>query len=146
MNETREKWMEVCALAEKEKDPQQAQGTGSGGHSPIRPAAPHSSVAPMTTTNCWRESYRAAVLETNWRHLRERIRKAQCDMHARLLSLSNQSVDEALQIAQALSSLEGLTNDLMFWLGQSGVGRDDEVLSGWQPVVNKNFVLMMPLN
>jgi hypothetical protein len=70
----------------------------------------------------WHESYRAAALETDWTILPERIFKARSDMHNRLLSLPSSSVNEALQIAQGLTGLVGLAQDMLLWQGAQAFG------------------------
>jgi hypothetical protein len=73
----------------------------------------------MTTAYSWHESYKAAVLETDWAKLRERIKAAEAELHERqrLLSLDHGGTpEERRAIAAALSGLKGLRNDVAVWL------------------------------
>jgi hypothetical protein len=72
----------------------------------------------MTMAYTWHESYRAAVLETDWTKLPERISSAEAELHERqrMLSLDHGGTpDERQAIAAALSGLKGLRSDAAAW-------------------------------
>jgi hypothetical protein len=72
----------------------------------------------MTATYSWYESYRAAVLETDWTKMPERIKAAKSQVHERQRMLSEDhggTAEERHAIALALVSLKALHIDANEW-------------------------------
>ena len=72
----------------------------------------------MTTECSWHESYKAAVLETDWTKIRERIQAAESAIHERqrVLALDHQGTpEERHAIATALNGLIGLRGHVAEW-------------------------------
>ena len=68
----------------------------------------------------WYEVYRAAVLETDWSKMEERIQAAESAINGRLHEFSlnhGGTPDENKALADALSSLRGLRRDVNSWRG-----------------------------
>ena len=89
----------------------------------------------MTTSDGWSEFYRAALLETDWSKLPERIQIAESALHERQRVLSADhggTPEERLATADALTSLAVLRKEATEWqarqlpaqpYGESGMGR-----------------------
>jgi hypothetical protein len=56
----------------------------------------------------WYESYRAAVLETDWTTMQERIQAAESKLLGRQSVLSEGEPTEKLELAEALNNLRAL--------------------------------------
>lgn len=86
---------------------------------------------PMTTEHKWQEFYEAAVLETDWAHLEDRIQAAESAIKGRLLDFSfnhGGTKEENQAIVNALNSLNSLRADVASWR------KIEQPASGQQPV------------
>jgi hypothetical protein len=75
----------------------------------------------MDTEYEWYESYRAAVLETDWTQIEDRIRRAESALQLRLAELSMDhggTPEEQRGIADALHALDVLRKDAAIWLAR----------------------------
>jgi hypothetical protein len=66
----------------------------------------------------WKNLYQAAILETDWSKLQERIEAAESAMHARLNELSldpSSSLEESRAIADALNRVDILRGKIGAW-------------------------------
>jgi conjugal transfer/entry exclusion protein len=71
------------------------------------------------STYKWQASYQAAVLETDWTKMEERLQKAVSEIHNRRLALSQDhsgTAEEREALADAMSSLQSLRKDVAEWL------------------------------
>jgi hypothetical protein len=69
-------------------------------------------------TNAWYESYRAAILETDWAKMRQLIEAAELEIHERqrVLSLDHGGTPEERQaIADALHGITHLKTEASEW-------------------------------
>ena len=66
----------------------------------------------MTT---WRDVYNAALLESDWTKVEERIQAAESEIHKRL-ELSQGTEEERDALANALNGLKTLRTDVTAWL------------------------------
>jgi len=72
----------------------------------------------MTTTYEWFRHYSAAVLETDWSKMEERLRAAESAIKVRLHELSlnqNGSLEEHEAIKDCLDKLDALRSDVVRW-------------------------------
>jgi len=79
----------------------------------------------MNATFKWYETYKAAVLETDWQKMEERIRAAKSAIAERQheFSLDHGGTPEERQaIANALNSLRVLQMDAASWLERQNLG------------------------
>ena len=67
---------------------------------------------PMTT---WRDFYKAALLESDWTKVEERIQAAESEIHERL-ELSQGTQEERDALTNALNGLKTLRKDVTAWL------------------------------
>jgi hypothetical protein len=68
----------------------------------------------MATTYSWYESYKAALLETDWTKMQERIGAAECQLHKRQRVLSEDrggTLEERQAIADALNGTRCLRTE-----------------------------------
>ena len=75
----------------------------------------------MTATYKWHDAYRAAVLETDWSKMEERVRTAEAAIKERDrdLTLDHGGTPEERQaIADALNSVNVLRKDAASWSGR----------------------------
>ena len=66
----------------------------------------------------WHDSYKAALLETNWTRMVELVQKAESDIHKRRLELSqdhNGTQEEREAVVNALNGLRVLRMDAAAW-------------------------------
>lgn len=73
-------------------------------------------------THNWYESYRAAILETDWTKMQERLQTAESEIHdrQRVLSLDHQGTPEERQsIADALHGITHLKKEISDWQKRS---------------------------
>lgn len=73
----------------------------------------------------WHEVYKAALLETDWSTMEERIRAAESALHARKheLDLNHGGTPEENQaIEDALNGLNVLRNEVAAWLDSKRAG------------------------
>jgi hypothetical protein len=72
----------------------------------------------MTTQPSWYESFRAALLETDWTKIYELIVAAELEIHKRqhlLAQDQSETSRERYALANAMNSLRRLQGDLAFW-------------------------------
>jgi len=68
--------------------------------------------------NTWHESYRSAILETDWTKMQERLQSAESEIHERqrVLSLDHGGTPEERQaIAEALHGITHLKTEVSDW-------------------------------
>jgi hypothetical protein len=73
----------------------------------------------MTATYKWYETYKTAVLETDWSKMEERVRSAEAALQQRVRELSvdhGDTAEERQALAFALSGLSSLRKDAAAWL------------------------------
>jgi len=73
----------------------------------------------VPTSHSWRDSYRAALLETDWTKMQERIQTAESEIHNRRLMLVQDhggTSEEREALVSALSGLRVLRMDAVSWL------------------------------
>lgn len=71
------------------------------------------------TDYVWQKSYQAAVLETNWTKVEERVQIAEAEIHKRRLTLSQDhggTGEEREALVKAISGLSSLRRDVAVWL------------------------------
>ena len=71
-----------------------------------------------TMTYSWHESYRAALLETDWKRMQERIQLAESEIHKRQRVLSEDhggTREERQAIADALNGMKVLRAEAAEW-------------------------------
>src|SRR6266568_3586292 len=80
----------------------------------------------VPTSYSWQESYQAALLETDWTKMQERVQIAESEIHKRRLVLAQDhggTVEEREALVNAMSGLWALRMDAASWLQtQSLVG------------------------
>ncbi len=72
----------------------------------------------VPTSYSWQESYQAALLETDWTKMQERIRTAESEIHKRRLELfqdQNGTHEEREYVINALNGLKVLRMDAAAW-------------------------------
>lgn len=72
-------------------------------------------------TYTWYESYRAAILETDWTKMQERLRSAEFEIHERQHILSRDhggTPEEKQAIADALNGMKALRTESASWQTQ----------------------------
>jgi hypothetical protein len=75
--------------------------------------------------HAWHQSYQAAVLETDWTKMEERIQKAESDIHQRRLALSQDhggTNEERATLVNAMSGLRVLRVNVASWLERQNLG------------------------
>jgi hypothetical protein len=73
----------------------------------------------VPTSYDWQESYQAALLETDWTNMPERIQTAESEIHKRRLVLSQDhsgTPEEREALVNAMSGLKVLQMDAASWL------------------------------
>jgi hypothetical protein len=73
----------------------------------------------VPTSYSWQESYQAAVLETDWTKMQERVQTAESEIHKRRLVLAQDhggTVEEREALVNAMSGLRALRMDAASWL------------------------------
>lgn len=86
----------------------------------------------MTMTYNWHESYRAALLETDWTRMQERVKAAEADIseRQRVLSMDHGGTPEERQaIADAINGMKVLRKEAAEWQHQQ-VSEGDTTQSG----------------
>ena len=79
----------------------------------------------VPTSHSWRDSYRAALLETDWTKIQERIQTAESEIHNRRLMLVQDhggTTEEREALVSALSGLRVLRMDAASWLERNRPG------------------------
>jgi hypothetical protein len=72
----------------------------------------------VPTTNSWQDFYKAALLETDWTRMVERVQAAESEIHKRRLELSkdhNGTQEEREAVVNALNGLRVLRIDAATW-------------------------------
>ena len=75
----------------------------------------------VPTSYGWQESYQAALLETDWTKMQERVQTAESEIHKRRLELSqdhNGTQEERNALVNAMNGLRILRTDAASWLEQ----------------------------
>jgi hypothetical protein len=73
----------------------------------------------VPTSYSWQESYQAALLETDWTKMQERVQTAESEIHKRRLELSqdhNGTQEERNALVNAMNGLRVLRTDAASWL------------------------------
>ena len=73
----------------------------------------------VPTSYGWQESYQAALLETDWTKMQERVQRAESEIHKRRLELSqdhNGTQEERNALVNAMNGLRVLRTDAASWL------------------------------
>jgi len=76
----------------------------------------------MPTSYSWQESYQAALLETDWTKMQERVQTAESEIHQRRLVLSQDhggTDEERAALVNAMSSIRILRMNVASWLDHS---------------------------
>jgi len=79
----------------------------------------------VPTSYSWQESYQAAVLETDWTKMQERVQTAESEIHQRRLVLAQDhggTVEEREALVNAMSGLRILRTDAASWLERQNLG------------------------
>ncbi len=77
------------------------------------------------TSYSWQESYQAAVLETDWTKMQERVQTAESEIHKRRLVLAQDhggTVEEREALVNAMSGLRVLGMNVASWLERQNLG------------------------
>ena len=72
----------------------------------------------VPTSYIWQESYQAALLETDWTKMQERVQTAESEIHQRRLELSKDhhgTQEEREAVVNALNGLRVLRMDAAAW-------------------------------
>jgi len=78
----------------------------------------------VPTSYGWQESYQAALLETDWTKMQDRVQTAESEIHKRRLVLSQDyggTPEEREALVNAMSGLRVLRMDAASWLGRKAV-------------------------
>ena len=79
----------------------------------------------MNTEYCWLNTYHAALLETDWSRIEERIQEADEGIRARLHEFSlnhGETPEENQAIEDALNALSVLRKEVAAWQGSRRTG------------------------
>jgi hypothetical protein len=79
----------------------------------------------VPTSYSWQESYQAALLETDWTKMQERIRTAESEIHKRRVELSQDhggTQEERDALVNAMSGLGDLRMNVASWLQRQNLG------------------------
>ena len=79
----------------------------------------------VPTSYSWQESYQAALLETDWTKMQERVQTADSEIHKRRLVLSQDhggTPEEREALVNAMSGLRVLRMDATSWLERQNLG------------------------
>jgi hypothetical protein len=77
----------------------------------------------LTTNYSWQDSYQAALLETDWTKMQERVQTAESEIHKRRLVLSQDhggTQEERDALVNAMNGLGILRMDAASWLERQG--------------------------
>jgi len=77
------------------------------------------------STYKWQASYQAAVRETDWTKMQERLQQAESEIHNRRLALSQDhsgASEERKALADAMNGLQSLRKDVAVWLERQKSG------------------------
>jgi hypothetical protein len=73
----------------------------------------------------WQASYQAAVLETDWTKMQERLQQAESEIHNRRLALSQDhsgTTEEREALVDAMNGLQSLRKDVAVFLKRKKSG------------------------
>ena len=79
----------------------------------------------VPTSYSWQESYQAALLETDWTKMQERLQTAESEIHQRRLVLSQDhggTDEERAALVNAMSGLRVLRMKVAAWLERQKLG------------------------
>ena len=79
----------------------------------------------VPTSYSWQESYQAALLETDWTKMQERVQTAESEIHKRRLELSQDhggTQEEREALVNAMSGLGVLRMNVASWLERQNLG------------------------
>jgi len=79
----------------------------------------------VLTSYSWQESYQAALLETDWTKMQERIQTAESEIHKRRLVLAQDhggTQEEREALVNAMSGLGVLRMNVASWLERQNLG------------------------
>jgi hypothetical protein len=79
----------------------------------------------VPTSYSWQESYQAALLETDWTKMQERVQTAESEIHQRRLVLSQDhggTDEERAALVNAMSGLRVLRMNAASWLERQNLG------------------------
>ena len=79
----------------------------------------------VPTSYSWQESYQAALLETDWTKVQERVQTAESEIHQRRLVLSQDhggTDEERAALVNAMSGLRVLRTNIAWWLERKNPG------------------------
>ena len=79
----------------------------------------------VPTSYSWQESYQAALLETDWTKMQERVQTAESEIHQRRLVLSQDhggTDEERAALVNAMSGLRVLRMNVASWLERQSLG------------------------
>jgi hypothetical protein len=79
----------------------------------------------VPTSYSWQESYQAALLETDWTKMQERVQTAESEIHHRRLVLSQDhggTDEERAALVNAMSSLGVLRMNVASWFERQNLG------------------------
>ena len=79
----------------------------------------------VPTSYSWQETYQAALLETDWTKMQERIQAAESEIHQRRLQLSQDhggTQEEREALVNAMSGLGALRINVASWLERQNLG------------------------
>ena len=79
----------------------------------------------VPTSYSWQESYQAALLETDWTKMQERVQTAESEIHQRRLVLSQDhggTEEERAALVNAMSGLRVLRMNVASWLERQNLG------------------------
>jgi hypothetical protein len=85
----------------------------------------------LTTNYSWHDSYKAALLETDWTKMEERVQTAETEIHKRRLVLSQDhggTPEERDALVNAMNGLRVLRMDAATWLERQSL--DGKSLDG----------------
>jgi len=89
----------------------------------------------VPTSYDWQESYQAALLETDWTKMQERVQTAESEIHKRRLELSQDhggTPEEREALVNAMSGLRVLRMEAACWLERQTVSGTPKPDSGSQ--------------
>jgi len=79
----------------------------------------------VLTSYSWQESYQAALLETDWTKMQDRVQTAESEIHQRRLVLSQDhggTDEERVALVNAMSGLRVLRKNIASWLERQNLG------------------------
>src|SRR5882724_2063668 len=83
----------------------------------------------VPTSYSWQESYQAALLETDWTKMQQRVQTAESEIHKRRLELSQDhggTQEEREALVNAMNGLRILRVDVASWLERQDLDAVDK--------------------